>query len=79
MFMKHLVKPLTRQSKRFFSYKPVSPIISPLIIMSPLIGSMFIVGALYTHIIVSELKCENLYMKRYHEEIIERLKRIERK
>jgi hypothetical protein len=60
-------------TKRFFLYKSVSPII-----VSPLIVSMFITGAVYTSII-SELRMESLYMKRYREEIMERLRRIERK
>ena len=67
MFM----KPFT---KRFFSST-----VSPTIIVSPLIVSMFIVGGVYTSMLISEIRRESLYMKYYHEEIMEQLRRIERK
>lgn len=66
-----LVKPFAKPlRKRLFSSNKSDT--------ASIIGSMFVVGGLYTSIIVSELNRENLYMKRYHEEVIERLKRIEK-
>ena len=65
---------MLRHSVRKFSYCKNSS-------LDMIAPSLFTIasGTLFTSIIVTNAERENLYIKRQHEEIIERLKRIEKK